>query len=398
MTKIEIAANVAVGAILFIINVKFSVAYFSYIVVVSLLFLLYDFCQSRKLHINYFPPFSAIKWMIIAIVTLYGTVFLSSIALQDVKSIGWSKDLLSFSMPFWVVWFISAKYPVERGAMLGILGGCAVNCLYGMFMWMGMPEQRAAGYWQHPNTFGTVLQMEIPFLLYYGICIKRDIGKWISGSLICIALVCLYLTESRGAILTLLIAVCGTALVLLITRKWSWKDDDLQHTLKLGGVGMLLCIALGIGMAGAIQSNRDGMGQIGGERIMMIESSYKMWQDHKLWGIGINRWGEYYYKAEYHPEQGKEKNHVMPHNMLMYFWAGAGIFGGIGWIVFIISSFWAMLGCLKIYQDIAFSAAMMVVFLGFILHSFVDATIMDKMMALIFYGFLGYYFGAVQRR
>lgn len=31
---------------------------------------------------------------------------------------------------------------------------------------------------------------------------------------------------------------------------------------------------------------------MGGERIMMLEASYRMWQDHKMVGIGPGNWEE----------------------------------------------------------------------------------------------------------
>lgn len=37
-------------------------------------------------------------------------------------------------------------------------------------------------------------------------------------------------------------------------------------------------------------SQREDTSKIGGERIIMLEASYAMWQDHKWMGIGMDRW------------------------------------------------------------------------------------------------------------
>ena len=49
------------------------------------------------------------------------------------------------------------------------------------------------------------------------------------------------------------------------------------------------------------------MDKAGGERFMMIESSLRMWEDHKIAGIGLNRWKDNYY-GEYRPEKAVEEN------------------------------------------------------------------------------------------
>lgn len=48
---------------------------------------------------------------------------------------------------------------------------------------------------------------------------------------------------------------------------------------------------------------------MGGERIMMLEASYRMWQDHKMVGIGPGNWEEYYYSESIIPK--KEERRVM---------------------------------------------------------------------------------------
>lgn len=52
-------------------------------------------------------------------------------------------------------------------------------------------------------------------------------------------------------------------------------------------------------MVFGINSYRDNAS--GGERTIMLESSYRMWKDHKLSGIGMAHWKENYY-GPYRPE------------------------------------------------------------------------------------------------
>lgn len=55
-----------------------------------------------------------------------------------------------------------------------------------------------------------------------------------------------------------------------------------------------------------IHEERAGREKVRGERFMMIESSLRMWEDHKIAGIGLNWWKDNYY-GEYRPEKAVEK-------------------------------------------------------------------------------------------
>lgn len=118
---------------------------------------------------------------------------------------------------------------------------------------------------------------------------------------------------------------------------------------------------------GYMQNHRNtDMARLGGERIFMLSSSYEMWKDHKLSGIGVNSWETYYYSDRYHPEGAQEQHLTMPHNMFIYFLSTAGIIGGLGFIGYTILT---LIGLLRLPYENNWLAewCILVIFIAFLL-------------------------------
>lgn len=143
-----------------------------------------------------------------------------------------------------------------------------------------------------------------------------------------------------------------------------------------------------------ISAFHRGTQEFGGERRIMIESSFQMWQDHKLTGIGMRNWGDYYYSEKYHPLEGKEQGHSMPHNMPIYFLSTNGIIGGIGYSAFMLLLFGMIVNLLRKDKS-SIGVAMLFAYLAFAAESMIDATISNKNIIIPFYFLMGYGFGVV---
>ena len=70
-----------------------------------------------------------------------------------------------------------------------------------------------------------------------------------------------------------------------------------------------------------------------GERLLLIESSYNMWRDNKLFGIGLTNWKEKY-QGQYMLPEAKEPKLATPHNVVMFYFSTTGLIGGFGYVVF----------------------------------------------------------------
>lgn len=73
------------------------------------------------------------------------------------------------------------------------------------------------------------------------------------------------------------------------------------------------------------------------ERILLWTSSYHMWEDHKIVGVGLANWKDAYQQKYILPE-AKEPDLTMPHNVFMIFLSQTGIIGTLGYLIFVIGT------------------------------------------------------------
>ena len=126
------------------------------------------------------------------------------------------------------------------------------------------------------------------------------------------------------------------------------------------------------------------------ERLLLIESSYNMWNDNKLFGVGLSNWEEEY-NDKYKLPQAKEKLD-MPHNILAFFFSTSGLIGGIGYIIFIAGIFIFFIKHLhncKNKQKIFIILAMLWALFAINIHGMVDVGLNNKFVMRLFSGMLG---------
>lgn len=274
---------------------------------------------------------------------------------------------------------------------------------------------RMQSFFKHPNAFGVYFELTLP-LLGYWLVKEEGWKKLIWGAAILLSVYCLWMTESRGAILSLAGAavLSGVICVFGMIRR--------RRALSCRRVIFILCLTsvcvLG-GISGVITVNEQRVSseqqeffsklpldqrlviqyeELGGERAGMVIASWHMWENHKIWGIGMSRWGEYYYLPSYHPASAHETGHVMPHNMTVYFFAGAGLFGGLSYLLFMLLMFINLIKELMKNDDWLMTGAVLIAYMAFSLHGFLDATISNKNTAVIFFSLMGYYLGYCNRK
>lgn len=384
----NLLANLVSMLLVLITIIYFSRAYFSYACILFILFFLYGWLTRKKNHQSFLCYFQPIRPLLITFMLFYIFLLIDSIILIDRKSIFLTMDYASFLIPFFMFYFLYQQYRVDIGIKWGILIGSFIICIGGV--WTSDPRffPRTSSFFNHPNDFGTIIALLLPFVFYYTWKSKYLLEKSYCISIFFLLLICLYRTESRGAMMSLGAAISITILLLIIQY---WKRFNRSNIYALIILGFLT-FSLGIGSVYHISSDRSGLGVIGGERVMMIESSYHMWSDHKLFGVGIANWGENYYSETYHPKNGQEKGHSMPHNMLIYFLSTSGLLGGVAYLAFLFMFFWILLKSLRGINDIFLFSAVMITFLSFTIHGLVDATTINKVPSRIFYTLMGYYF------
>lgn len=392
-------SNLVAGLLIFILNVRFSAAYFS---IVCIIFALFFIGQMRKESVSgnlwkkeYEFWGYDIKLMTAGIVGCYGLLLLSGGCLQDRGSMKTAFDWAEYTLPFYMFYFLAHRQDVDKGVMTGLSFAVLANAVYGAFQLAGIAGSlkdvhRMQGFFKHPNSLGIVLVWLIPFMVYYACKAKNKWVKVGTAFITVIALVCLYLTGSRGAMTGLVLGIVGSVLLyLLLYRK------DLRRRVLVAGLSVcvLACAITGLGLKYS-QIYERGLG----DRTYMWQASIHMWQDHQLLGVGIDKWSDTYYSSQYYPVGAHEKNMYFPHNMPLYFLSGAGILGGAGYLCIVLSMFVLIIRKMKSCIKLTLAEPMMIIFLAFMLDGMVDATLTNKMIALPYFALLGYSIGSFSRK
>lgn len=393
-----ICIEILAGILIFILSVRFSIAYFSYFILLALLGFCYICYCSYKNHCMLLANCdSAIKWMTLGVTFLYGTLFISSLFLHDMYSVKSTVKLFYFCLPLFVMWFIGSKSDGTKGFEIGLCSGIALDCLYGLAEHFKiihltvLDPKRMQSFFPHPNTFGVILILCIPFIIYFLYKSKVYAEKILLTCVLALDLICLIFTGSRGALTSIFVGLMGTLLLLIFENRVSiWAN--IFHSKKiLFGIVIFFLISVV-----ALNFVYDQRGNNVGERIIMREASIEMWEDHKILGVGVARWGENYYSPTYHPIGAHETGLITPHNMPLYFLSISGIVGEFGYLAFSVITFAILFRNMK-RKNNSIATAMMAAYLAFFAESMVDATLSNKPITLLFMGLLGYSIGQIER-
>lgn len=385
-----IAANLTVLLLTAISGIRFSVAYYSYFLVITGLFLIFDFEKAGREYICFWKRDRNIRIFALGILLFYGSIVIASLLSKDLWSMTMGFSLGLFSVAFFAAYYARGRYDTDVYFLLGIVLVITANTIFSLFsIKIGM-RNVFQGFFLHRNSLGAVLSFILPFCIYCFLRYKKAWVRIFAASAFCVGGALLLLTQSRGAILGVTVGFAGTVIAVLFVYR-----EKLTRKCILWGIAALFLIgACGGAMIYNISAFHRGTQAFGGERRIMIESSFRMWQDHKLTGIGMRNWGDYYYSEKYHPLEGKEQGHSMPHNMPIYFLSTNGIIGGIGYSAFMLLLFSMVVNALKKDKS-SIGTAMLFAYLAFAAESMVDATISDKTIVIPFYFLMGYGFGIV---
>ena len=106
------------------------------------------------------------------------------------------------------------------------------------------------------------------------------------------------------------------------------------------------------------------------ERILLWKSSYHMWQDHPVFGVGFGNWNKQY--PNYISPLAKEPGLTIPHNVLLSFYSETGIIGGTGFLIFTLGTIVILARKIYKYPDNIFYKIAFWSFITITCHGMVD--------------------------
>lgn len=391
-------SNIFLFFIMIIISWEFKASYFSYALILFVLFLMIDGYYSFHHQLSFLPKRNKTFYVILlGILSFYLAFNFTSLMHWTHIDLVKSMDYTWLCFPFFMTWWILSKYDAERGFRWGILVGAVIACVIGLHQWCINPGIRIESSYAHPNHFGTMINLTLPLIGYYAVHVKNNAYKILSVCTMIVQLGCLYLTGSRGALLALIGAV-------VLGMLWAYVSLREYKNIRFGKYACVFIILILILIGGGftlyhmgqernldvvrMAETGDSVAKAGGERMQMIRASIAMWEDHKLFGVGAGHWGEAYY-GQYRPSDIHEEGHSMPHNMPLFFLSTGGLVGAAGYCIFIILSIVALTKVVKMGRSLKWGIAVYMIFLSFFLQGLVDTTIINKIPARMYFALMG---------
>jgi O-antigen ligase len=353
-------------------------AFNSVIMIISVFLLVLKY---KKIKFSTLP-----KTLISSILFLFFSLIISSLIICDISSINYAVKFLYWMLPFFVVFYNiqlcnNDKIPLYSFALSLFISAMAV-----IYQYYFLDKIRPGGLYFQPNQFASMMDILLPFATMF---ILKNANKSkdkffviISFLPVFLGFYALFLSGSRGGLLGVFLGF------LLCVVCYALRNLKLTHFfLTLSSV-----IILFVGIAFIAYDSMPELFQrrYDTERLLLIESSYNMWNDNKLFGVGLSNWEEQY-NEKYKLPQAKEKLD-MPHNILAFFFSTSGLIGGIGYVVFIVGIFVFLIRHLhkcKNKQIIFIILAMLWGLFAINIHGMVDVGLNNKFVMRLFSGMLG---------
>lgn len=345
----------------------------------------------------YVKNFKKILWpdktFLAIYIVFFGSLLLSAVISGDLKSISETIKYIYWTLPFWVVYLSEKRsFSIESwgyGTSLSLL----VVSVYSVYQFITLPlGTRITGTFSNPNGFVGVLETSLPILIaFYWSYGEKNIKqyhqliKYILLGIIGMTVFVLLATQSRGGIAG---AFIGGIVVFLM--RYRNKIGIQYNNRKNIACALILAAAVsGVAFLGLSTFQRS----YDNERMLLIQSSYAMWKDNPVYGVGFSNWKEQY-QSHYISPMAKEPNLPMPHNNVAFFFSTTGIIGGIGYIVFTIGLLLLLIKKIVKYPQNVYYQAALWSFIAISVHGFVDSGITNKFNMQILFLCLGIAFAS----
>ncbi|SDB95323.1 hypothetical protein SAMN04487864_10188 [Succiniclasticum ruminis] len=384
-------------------------------------YVLYHCIKHRSLQVFTIP-----KEHLLGMVVFLGAVLLSSILIQDVGSIHVAGTYIYWALPFFVISWLGNLADIRYGAVAGgiisvLITGAFSYILYYVLVHNFVQPQKDVylhicqylenhksgllavlfssivfhmqGVFKsngrigafdstNANFYGTLLIGTLPLLLFALRSAVLRKNKWLAGLDIAVLLLgcrALWVTGSKGAVAALF---AGGLYILLVYTVVNKKIKVLLTGLALAAV--CFGLILNFGVAGRSYLKNDT------ERKCLLQSSYHMWLDHKLTGVGLANWAPVYVKSYILKEAGRRDVSIgASHNAVAWFFSATGIIGGTGYLFFLLYYIVLLTRKIKQQPDPWMIYAGLWAFLAINLHGMVDMGIILKQGARLLYLMLG---------
>lgn len=361
-------------------NIGFSIA-----MIIFALYAIYLFLKEKKVNQIRIPRF-----MGLAMIILYGVLLVASLFhLENMKNLygGYFSALgfILYTLPMWMILYVGWDKDIRKIICITIFVILYAMCIYGLYRYFAFHEPRLRSFYHFPTRIGMMLDMFIPFTAAIGWYYK-EYKNWKIASIVLLILefFTIVFCKTRGSYMAISVALLVVGLLLIVKYK---NRLSFKQKCVIGGL-IAAFIVFSVSYSVITRyGNYEAMR--GGERFLMWETSYHMFLDHPVAGIGLDEWQEAYAEGSYHPIESREAGQIMPHNVFVYFFSTAGLLGGGGYLLYVAFMFVALVLGVFDKKSGPFSWAMLFMFTAATVHGLVDQTFILKMTGRMYYLLLG---------
>lgn len=332
--------------------------------------------QWRELH----------KPLVYTLIYFLGTIFLVSLPFGS-EVIKETQRYLLWALPCLPLMLFAMQKDIRRvwqwaASIAGIV--ISIPVIYQSFI---LDEFRPGGFFTKANEMTIAIEFSVPIIVYA--ILNKGSSKYETMSRRVLAFISLLLTilsiglgASRGGIIGLLIGGI-VSFYLYIWKCWSHKFKTASLVALIIGASVFIsCFSL---------ISRDASRDYDDERLYFWESSYHMWQEHPILGVGFSNWQQQYRDIYVLPE-AQERDVPQPHNMIAFFFSTTGIVGGVSFLVLMVST---VIISIRQYYKTREAVYLLVLwaFLSAYIHGMVDSGITNKSAMREFCAYYGIILG-----
>lgn len=304
-------------------------------------------------------------------------------------SITYTCNYVLFTLPLWVL-FLILKTDKENLAAIQVAMVLASIGYIVRILSLGdaVFAQRISVFFGSPNRLAMVFEIILPFLI--ALCYDwfsnrknsswRRIGFVLTLVTIVGAIFGLVITQSRGGFLGFGVGLLAVVLIYILQKKYA------MHFLKKAALffSIIICLAC----SGAVITLNVFHRSYDQERMLLMKSTFQMWQDHNVVGVGMGNWQKEYQQRYILPE-AKEPTLPHPHNNIASFFSMTGTIGGVGYLIFSVGSMIFLIKKIDEETENPYIYAMLWVCIAIFTHGMVDNTLYNKDITRMYYGMWG---------
>ncbi len=360
-------------------NTGFSIA-----MIVFGLYLIYTLIKKD------WPKEIVLDWyMLVGMAILYASLIVVALChLDNLKNFyggyfsAWG--FIQYTFPLWMLIYIGWTHDIRKTILVTLYVILYVLCIYGLYHYFHDHQQRLSSFYFFPTRIGMMMDMFIPFTVGLGIYYRKN-RKIVVFTVVLVILesACFYFAKVRGSYGAF---AAAAVLCVLVYLALNYKKINGPQLASIVVSVLLMLGCMGAFMVGTGKSEKEMLQ--GGERLLMWEASYKMWQDHPVTGIGLDEWKKTYESDTYRPPKAREIGHIMPHNVFIYFFTTGGTIAGAAYILYCLLIF-AWLVRENKRHPTPVGMAMLFLFIAGTAHGMVDQTFILKLTGRIYYMLLG---------